>query len=261
MPTLGNILEKIDGYREEVINLQTELTARVALGPANGGSGEHEKTEYIKGVLEGMNPDVLEIIQAPDPRVPDGYRPNLIAKWGEDLGGPIVWVLSHSDIVPPGDLSLWESDPYTVRVDGEKIIGRGVEDNQHGFVSSWLALKGILESDIALSRPVGLAVVADEETGSEFGLHFLLKHRKDIFHEQDLIVVPDAGNEDGTMIEIAEKSMLWVQFTIIGEQCHASTPDKGKNSLIGAAKLILALQELDTLFPDTDDLFSPPAST
>ena len=261
MPTLGNILEKIDGYREEVINLQTELTARVALGPANGGSGEHEKTEYIKGVLEGMNPDVLEIIQAPDPRVPDGYRPNLIAKWGEDLGGPIVWVLSHSDIVPPGDLSLWESDPYTVRVDGERIIGRGVEDNQHGFVSSWLALKGILESDIALSRPVGLAVVADEETGSEFGLHFLLKHRKDIFHEQDLIVVPDAGNEDGTMIEIAEKSMLWVQFTIIGEQCHASTPDKGKNSLIGAAKLILALQELDTLFPDTDDLFSPPAST
>jgi len=88
-----------------------------------------------------------------------------------------------------------------------------------------------------------------------------LKHRKDLFSEQDLIVVPDAGNEDGTMIEIAEKSMLWLQFTIIGKQCHASTPQKGKNSLVGAAKLILALQELDNLFSYSDNLFSPPEST
>jgi len=88
-----------------------------------------------------------------------------------------------------------------------------------------------------------------------------LKHRKDLFREQDLIVVPDAGNEEGTMIEIAEKSMLWLQFTIIGKQCHASTPKKGKNSLVGAAKLILALQKLDHLFSYPDDLFSPPEST
>ncbi len=261
MPRLENIFDRIDGYREQVIHLQTELSARVALGPANGGTGEHEKTEYVKTVLRQLNPDVLEIIQAPDSRVPDGYRPNLIAEWGKDLNGPAVWVLSHSDIVPPGDFSLWEADPYTVRTEGDRIIGRGVEDNQHGFVSSYLALKGILDSGEKLSRPVGLAVVADEETGSEFGLHYLLKHRKELFREQDLIVVPDAGNEDGTMIEIAEKSMLWVQFTIIGKQCHASTPQKGKNSLVGAAKLILALQELDSLFPHSDSLFRPPEST
>ncbi|MBW2096273.1 MAG: M20 family metallo-hydrolase [Deltaproteobacteria bacterium] len=261
MTGLKSIFKRIEGYREEVISLQTGLTARKALGPANGGTGEHEKTDYIRTVIQEMNPDVLEIIQAPDSRVPDGYRPNLIAKWGEELEGATVWVLSHSDIVPPGDLSLWDTDPYTVKVDGDRIIGRGVEDNQHGFVSSWLALKGILESEESLSRPVGLAVVADEETGSEYGLHYLLKHRKDLFREQDLIVVPDAGNEEGTMIEIAEKSMLWLQFTIIGKQCHASTPHKGKNSLVGAATLILALQELDRLFSYADDLFSPPEST
>lgn len=261
MSALKTIFDKIDGYRQEVISLQAELTRRVALGPANGGTGEHEKVAYIKTALEEKNPDLVEIIRAPDSRVPDGYRPNLVAKWGERTGGPTVWVLSHADIVPPGDLSLWESDPYIVRVDGNRIVGRGVEDNQHGFVSSWLGLKAILESDTPLCRPVGLAVVSDEETGSEFGLHYLLKHRKDLFHEDDLIIVPDAGNEEGTMIEIAEKSMLWVQFTIIGKQCHASTPDKGKNSLVGAAKLILALQELDTLFPAVEDLFSPPGST
>jgi succinyl-diaminopimelate desuccinylase len=261
MSRLNNIFDRIDGYREDVIRLQTELTSRVALSPANGGTGEHEKTEYIKTALQELDPDVLEVIRAPDSRAPDGYRPNLIAKWGERLRGPAVWVLSHSDIVPPGDLSLWDADPYTVKTEGDRVIGRGVEDNQHGFVSSYLALKGILHSGETLFRPVGLAVVADEETGSEFGLRYLLEHRKDLFGEQDLIVVPDAGNEDGTMIEIAEKSMLWLQFTLIGKQCHASTPHKGKNSLVGAARLILALQELNRLFPYSDRLFSPPEST
>jgi len=261
MSRLNNIFERIDGYREEVIRLQTELTSRVALGPANGGTGEHEKAKYVKTALRELNPDVLEEIKAPDSRVPDGYRPNLIAKWGEGLKAPAVWVLSHLDIVPPGDLSLWNADPYTVKTEGDRVIGRGVEDNQHGFVSSYLALKGILDSREALSRPVGLAVVADEETGSEFGLQYLLQHRKDLFGKQDLIIVPDAGNEDGTMIEIAEKSMLWLQFTILGRQCHASTPHKGKNSLVGAARLILALQELDKLFPHSDSLFSPSTST
>jgi len=261
MPEFEKAFDRIEGFRDEVIRLQTDLTARVALGPDNGGTGEHEKTRYIEDLIRQMNPDFLEVVKAPDARVPDGYRPNLVAKWGAGLDGPTVWVLSHSDIVPPGDLSLWHSDPYVVYVEDDRIVGRGVEDNQHGFVSSYLGLKGIIESGVPLSHPVGLAVVADEETGSGFGLHYVLKNRRDLFREEDLIIVPDAGNEDGTMIEVAEKSMLWIQFTITGKQCHASTPHKGKNSLLGAARLILALQELDRLFPLSDQLFSPPGST
>ncbi len=74
-------------------------------------------------------------------------------------------------------------------------------------------------------------------------------------------MVPDGGNEEGTMIEVAEKSMLWVKFVVTGKQCHASTPDKGKNSLVGAARLILGLAALKERFGDRDVLFSPPAST
>jgi succinyl-diaminopimelate desuccinylase len=233
----------------------------VALGPDNGGSGEHEKTDYIKGLFQDLNPDSVLEINAPDERAHDGYRPNLIAKWEGRHKGPVVWVLSHSDIVPPGDLSLWNNDPYTVTVDGDRIVGRGVEDNQHGFVSSYLALKAVLDSGQNLERPVGLIVVADEETGSHFGLGYILQHHKDFFTPQDLIVVPDSGNEEGTMIEVAEKSMLWLKFTVTGHQCHASTPQKGKNSLYGAAKMIVALGDLDNRFDLSDPLFSPPRST
>jgi len=74
------ILELIDGYRDDIIQLQKELTKRVALGPDNGGSGEHDKAKYLKEKLEGLEPDELEEIRAPDERVAQGYRPNLVAK-------------------------------------------------------------------------------------------------------------------------------------------------------------------------------------
>ena len=78
MSDLGSIFSLIDRYREEIIQLQRELTARPALGPENGGLGEHEKTDYIKGLLEPLKADMLIEIKAPDKRAHDGYRPNLI---------------------------------------------------------------------------------------------------------------------------------------------------------------------------------------
>ncbi len=261
MNEFQKVFEQIDGYRDDVISIQAELTSRTALGPENGGDGEHEKACYIKGLLERMNPATLEEIKAPDKRAKDGYRPNLIARWGGSQKDVTIWVLSHADIVPPGDLSLWNSDPYKIEIEGDRIIGRGVEDNQHGFVSSYLALKAVLESKMSLRKSVGLAIVADEETGSKYGLSYLIKEHQEIFGEKDLIVVPDGGNEEGTMIEVSEKSMLWVKFTVTGKQCHASTPDKGKNSLFGAARLIVALAELKERFNLLDGLFKPSSST
>ncbi len=261
MSELERVFKTLDGYRDEIIALQSELTARAALGPANGGTGEHEKAAFLKEKLRELSPDLIEEIRVPDERAKDGYRPNLIALWDGQDGQPRVWVLSHTDIVPPGDLTLWKSDPYVVRVEGDNIIGRGVEDNQHGIVSSFLALKAVRECGIRLKRKIGLAFVADEETGSRYGLEYLVKHRRELFKPEDLIIVPDGGNSDGSMIEVAEKSMLWIRFTVIGRQCHGSTPGEGRNSLYGAARLIVALQGLKERFKLTDELFSPPEST
>jgi succinyl-diaminopimelate desuccinylase len=258
---IEEVYEKIDGFRTEIIEMQKELTARPALGPANGGSGEHEKTAFIKEQILRLKPDKLYEINAPDKRAAHGYRPNLAAVWQGNNKGSTIWILSHTDIVPPGDFSLWTGDPYKIRVDGDKIIGRGVEDNQHGIVSSYFAVKGVLDLKKPFPGNIGLILVADEETGSKYGLQYLLKEKRDLFKEDDLIIVPDAGNEEGTMIEIAEKSMLWLKFTIIGAQCHASTPEKGKNSLFAAAKLILELATLKEKFGMRNPIFKPQEST
>lgn len=261
MLRIEQVFTAIAGYRGDVISLQKELTSRKALGPDNGGTGEHEKAEYLKARLKELKPDRLEEIQAPDKRAEGGFRPNLLARWDGKEGSPTVWVLSHMDIVPPGDLALWGGDPYQVRVEGDKIIGRGVEDNQHGIVSSYMAVKAVLETGPRPTRSMALALVADEETGSEFGLDYVLKNHPHLFNPEDLILVPDGGNEDGTMVEVAEKSMLWIKFTVLGKQCHGSTPEKGRNSLFAAARLILELAKLKTEFSGQDDLFKPPVST
>jgi succinyl-diaminopimelate desuccinylase len=261
MDGLKEVYERIDSFRPHVIDMQRELTSRPALSPQNGGTGEHEKADYVREQTLLLKPDGFHEINAPDENATKGYRPNLVAVWTGSEQARTVWYLSHLDIVPPGDLSLWNGNPYQIRVEGDKIIGRGVEDNHHGIVSSYFAVKGILDSGQTFPGRVGLVFVADEETGSEYGLGYLLKEKRDFFHADDFIIVPDAGNKDGTMIEIAEKSMLWMKFTVTGAQCHASTPEKGKNSLYAVARLIVELEKCKTHFGLKNPLFKPQGST
>jgi succinyl-diaminopimelate desuccinylase len=254
-----DVFRKLGEYQEEIIALQRELVSRVAVGPDQGGPGEGEKAAYLQNLLTSWGLQV-ENYPAPDPRVAGGERPNLVAC----LPGRRehkVWVLSHLDVVPPGDVSLWDSDPYTLRVEGDRLYGRGTEDNHHGIVASLMAVKALLDLGVTPSRTVGLALVSDEETGSAKGLDFLLQHHGHLFSPRDLIIVPDAGSPDGTLVEVAEKSILWLRLTLLGKQCHASRPQLGRNTLTATAHAIVALEALRREFDAADPLFDPPTST
>ncbi len=254
----SRISEGLEQYREEMINLQRELVSRVAVGPDQGGPGEGEKAAYLTNLLESWGLKV-DNYPAPDDRVPGG-RPNLVAM----LPGrrpEKAWVLSHLDVVPPGDVTLWDSDPYTLRVDGDRLIGRGTEDNHHGIVASLIAVKALLDLGITPNRTVGLALVSDEETGSGYGLDFLLQSQPHLFSPDDLIIVPDAGNPESTLIEVAEKSILWLRLILLGKQSHASRPQLGKNTLRAAAHVIVALEALHQEFDARNPLFNPPESS
>ncbi len=255
------VASRIDGYRDEVVRLQTELTAIPALSPENGGEGEQAKAEYVKRLLATLPSGQVQEFTAPDARVPCGYRPNIVARYAGSQGARMVWVLSHLDIVPPGELALWQSDPYRVRQDGDVLYGRGVEDNQQSLVAAFLALLAIYEAGLQPRNHVGLVLVADEETGSKYGLQHLLTGHRDLFGANDLIVVPDSGNADGSMLEVAEKSILWIGLKTIGKQCHGSRPAHGKNAHKAGAHLIVKLDKLYEAFPHSDPVFVPPTST
>jgi succinyl-diaminopimelate desuccinylase len=257
---LQAVLAGIDGYRDEVISLQTELTRRPALGPESGGEGEKEKAEFLQGYLEGMGLAV-DRYDSPDERVPCGYRPNLVAVLEGETAGPKLWIMTHTDVVPPGDVKLWSGDPWVVRVDGDRLIGRGVEDNQGGMVSSLLAVEAFVQAGVRPRLPIGLVLVADEETGSVHGLRHLLEAHRDLFDKDDLIVIPDSGSPRGIEIEVAEKSILWIKITTVGKQTHGSVPEKGINAHKAAAYMVTRMNTLYHRFRRRNDLFQPPIST
>lgn len=262
------IAEWIEKHDEEMVDLQAGLTSLPALGPDNGGTGEWEKARFLEQYLREHGLGNTEHYDCADERVPEGTRPNLVVTIPGRADEPRVWVLTHMDVVPPGlqqpdgSWQGWDSDPFTLHRAGDMIVGRGVCDNQQSLVASVFAARALVENNAEPAHTVRLAFVSDEETGSERGLTHLLEEHGDIFLPQDVIIVPDAGNEDGSMIEIAEKSILWLEFRIAGKQAHASRPDKGINAFRAASWLVnLVDTGLRERFDRADHLYEPPSST
>jgi succinyl-diaminopimelate desuccinylase len=261
----SRIAKKLDTYREDIVELETGLTAIPALSPeykaAPEETGEARKVEYLKRYLEEHGIADLEEIAAPDDRVPGGVRPSLVARVKGRSSDRTVWVMAHTDVVPPGDMSKWKSDPWTVRVDGDTLYGRGVEDNQQGLVAAVMAARALVETGTVPPYDLALLFVADEECGSRYGIQYVLE-RSNPFCPNDIIIVPDGGAKDGSEIEVAEKSIMWVKFKIEGAQCHASTPHAGVNAMRAGANLVVRLDSaLHQAFADRDPVFEPPEST
>jgi succinyl-diaminopimelate desuccinylase len=270
------IFAYIDQAGEMAVELETELCKRPAIAPQSGGAGELDKAEYLEGWLTARGFS-CERIDIKDERAKGGVRPNLIVSTGaacsksgggENTGGKsCLWIMSHLDVVPPGELSLWESDPWTVvRKDdaplGPRLIGRGVEDNQQGLVSSLIAAMALKETGTAPAFPVKLLVCADEECGSAYGVDAIMKQRPGLFDKTDLVLIPDGGDSKGETIEIAEKNLLWLEFTTRGKQAHGSRPDLGANAHLAGAELAVRLHnELSSRFNAVDSLFEPDYST
>ena len=255
------VQKRIDSYREAMIRMQIGLTAIPALSPENGGDGEWEKSRYLLANLRKLGFTVIREINAPDGRVTAGVRPNILVTVPGRDKNRTVWILTHLDIVPPGEMKLWDRDPYQGYVKNERVYGRGTEDNQQDLVASLFAARAFLEEGIVPESNIGLAFVSDEETASRWGLAYILRQESNPFRKTDLLVIPDSGNEEGTMIEVAEKSIYWLRFKTVGKQCHASKPELGKNAFLAASHLVVRLDELHRVLGAVDTLYHPPMST
>ncbi len=248
-------VNSIEDDKEFALEILSNLIEIKALSPDNGGDGEIDKAEYILGLLDFA--DEIERFDAEDGRVKKGIRPNIVARI-KGKRRRTLWIVCHMDVVPEGDLKLWESDPFRARVADDRVYGRGAEDNGQAIVSAILAGKFLSEQKPGLS--FGVIFASDEETGSRYGIQHLLKEKK--FSKDDLFLVPDTGSPDGSLIEIAEKNILWLKIQIFGKQGHASRPDMFYNANRRAMKIILELDEiLHKKFNARNNLFEPPYST
>ena len=254
---INNFLEK---SRDEIISLQKLLISIPAVGPDSGGDGEMKKALALEKWLRSKGFSDIIYYNSFDPDVSDGVRPNMVLTIPGEKNDKTFWIMSHLDIVPPGEISLWESDPYTAVIKNNRIYGRGAEDNQQGLTASVFAAMALAENNIIPEYTVKLLFAADEETGSKHGIDYILENHN-LFGKEDFVLVPDAGNPEGTMVEVAEKNILWLKIITKGKQCHASRPDLGINAFTASSDMVMRLAELDGTLGDYNKIFEPPRTT
>jgi succinyl-diaminopimelate desuccinylase len=254
------IFRTIEGSKETMISFLSEIISIPAIGPLSGGTGEGKKAEYLTEKLRGWGFDDIIHHDAIDENVPSGRRPNIeIRMKGRNRSKRFV-IITHLDVVPPGDIVLWSGDPFRLRREGEKLVGRGVEDNGQAMTASIFALKTLKDLGIEPSHDVSLFMVSDEEETNIKGIGHLLD--LGLIDEKDLILVPDHGDPEGRVIELIEKTLLWMKITVKGKQCHASMPGLGNNALRAS---MLFGTEVDRIlherFDRSDPSFDHPVSS
>lgn len=251
------IEKSVDG----IIELETLLTSVPAIAPESGGQGELDKAIALEAWLRGQGIADIVRMDAKDGRVASGIRPNLVATIPGKDDNARLWIMTHLDVVPEGERALWNTDPWKVTVKGGRLTGRGVEDNQQGLVSSVFAALAFVKQGIVPARTIKLLFVADEEVGSKFGIQHLIANHP-LFSKDDLIIIPDGGNAEGSEIEVAEKNICWLKVKTKGVQTHAAMPDKGVNAFLAASDLAVRIHSLEkSVFTARDRLFEPDRTT
>ena len=248
------ILNHIEKIKDEIIEAEKKFISINSVNPRAGGPGEKEVAEWLESYLKTLNFDEIKRYDAPDDAVDYGFRPNIVALYKGTNPERTVWFITHMDKVPEGDLSLWDHDPFDPVIKDGKIFGRGSEDNGSSLIATLFGVKALMDLNIRPKNNIGLVFVSDEETGSDYGIKYLLKQK--IFGKEDWYYVPDSGNPEGSFIEIAEKSILWLKIITEGKQAHASTPNVAKNAHRASIYFAKELDEfLHEKYNAVDNLF------
>lgn len=254
------IFKHIDDSKENMIRFMADIIRVPAVGPTSGGEGEQEKANVIEKKLVDYGFKNIRHFDAPDDRLKSKTRPNIQVTVKGEGPGPRIVLITHMDVVAPGAISEWESDPFQLLEKDGKLFGRGTEDNGQSLVASIFALKAFLDLNIRPAADIVLFFVSEEEETNEKGIQHLID--KNLIQKSDLILVPDHGEPTGRLIDIVEKTILWVKVSITGKQCHASIPNLGKNAFRASMQFGTMVDNvLHEKFNFRDDAFDYPLSS
>jgi acetylornithine deacetylase len=151
--------------------------------------------------------------------------------------GPTVILQGHVDVVPPGDLSRWDGDPFTPRVIGDVVHGRGACDMKAGVVANLAALTAIRASGVRLRGSVAAHFVVGEEDGG-IGAFGTLKRG----YTGDACIITEPTG--GTLVT-ANAGALTFRIEVPGKATHASTRDAGVSAIDAYAPISEALARLE----------------
>lgn len=80
-------------------------------------------------------------------------------------GGPeTLGILTHVDVVPAGELSLWDTDPFEAVCKDGRVYGRGTLDDKGMIIACLYAMKAVINTGVPLRKKIRLIIGTQEET-------------------------------------------------------------------------------------------------
>lgn len=186
-----------------------------------------------------------------------GEVTNLWARFGSI--GPLFVFAGHTDVVPPGPLDAWDSDPFTPTERSEFLYGRGAADMKSGLAAMVVAAENFVRNNPNFTGSIAFLITSDEEGLSINGTKKVIRELVDRSEMIDYCVVGEANSHHvlGDQIRVGRRGSLNGKLTIFGKQGHVAYPDIAKNPIHLVAS---ALNELTTTEWDKGDEHFPPTT-
>ncbi|MDO6655768.1 peptidase [Anaerobacillus sp. 1_MG-2023] len=163
--------------------------------------------------------------------------PNVVGVWKGKGGGRSLILNGHIDVVPPGNRSDWELEPYSGEVKNGRLYGRGATDMKGGNTAMLLALKCLKDLELPLNGDLIFESVVEEESGGTGTLAAIERG-----YRADAALIPEP-----TKMKVFPKQQgsMWFRITVSGRGAHGGTRYEGVSALEKSVSVIKAIQLLE----------------
>ena len=170
-----------------------------------------------------------------------GEVDNLWATHGQ--GEPVLVLLGHTDVVPPGPREAWTSDPFTPEIRDGVLYGRGTADMKGSVAAFVVAAEQFVASHPNHPGTLAVLVTSDEEGDAIDGVRHVARLFAERGQRIDWCITgePSSTNTLGDLLRVGRRGSLTGTLTVRGVQGHVAYPDKAKNPIHLAAPALAEL--------------------
>ena len=243
MPDSAGKSADIAGYSAE-IDLLFELLRRRSITPEDAGCQEllAERLKRAGFACESM---------------PFGEVSNLWARRGAE--GPVFCFAGHTDVVPPGDETKWDSDPFEPDLRDGHLYARGAADMKSGLAAMIVAVERFIAKYPDHKGSIAFLVTSDEEGRARDGTLKVVEtlQARDEHIDWCVLGEPSSEHEFGDIVRVCRRGSLSGILTVLGVQGHVAYPHLADNPI---ARFAPILAELLAMEWDTGNEYFPPTS-
>lgn len=182
---------------------------------------------------------------------------NLWARRGDKA--PLICFLGHTDVVPVGDVSNWQFDPFTPTVDNGLLYARGASDMKTAIACFTVACENFIKKHPNHNGSIALLLTSDEEGPSINGTVKVVETLQNRNEKIDYCLVgePSSTKILGDVIKNGRRGSLGGILTVTGKQGHVAYPHLAVNPIHEASS---ALADLVNQTWDNGNEFFPPTT-